>query len=91
MFETGRMVLKYRRWYPVFLERPQHSLSSFCPASFAFMQNSTPVLGQPSPFVAGCANAFREAGHRISFTKVPYEFQRGGNEMMRITRPISSS
>jgi hypothetical protein len=42
--------------------------------------------GELSPFVAGCVQKLREAGHHVSIEKVPYEFQRGGNEMMRITR-----
>ena len=47
--------------------------------------------GERSPFVAGCVQKVREAGHHVSIEKVPYEFQRGGNEMMRITgtvRPV---
>jgi hypothetical protein len=47
--------------------------------------------GEPSPFVAGCVQILREAGHSVSIEKVPYEFQRGGNEMMRIAgtvRPV---
>jgi hypothetical protein len=47
--------------------------------------------GEPSPFVAGCVQTLREAGYSVSIQKVPYEFQRGGNEMVRITgtvRPV---
>ena len=47
--------------------------------------------GERSPFVAGCVQTLREAGHSVSIENVPYEFQRGGNEMMRITgtgRPV---
>ena len=47
--------------------------------------------GEPSPFVTGCVQNLREAGHSVSIEKVPYEFQRSGNEMMRITgavRPV---
>jgi hypothetical protein len=42
--------------------------------------------GQPSPFVPTCMKELRAAGHDVSIEKVPYEFQRGGNEMMRIRR-----
>jgi hypothetical protein len=42
--------------------------------------------GGLSPFVARCVQKLPEAGHHVSIEKVPYEFQRGGNEMMRITR-----
>jgi hypothetical protein len=49
--------------------------------------------GELSPFVAGCVQSLRAAGHHVSIEKVPYEFQRGGNQMMRITgtvRPVWS-
>ncbi|MEQ1910722.1 MAG: SAM-dependent methyltransferase [Vicinamibacterales bacterium] len=42
--------------------------------------------GQPSPFVTGCAERLRASGFDVSIERVPYEFQRGGNEMMRIRR-----
>jgi hypothetical protein len=42
--------------------------------------------GAPSPFVATCADVLRSAGCTVSIERVPYEFQRGGNEMMRIRR-----
>lgn len=47
--------------------------------------------GEPSPFVAGCVQKLREAGHNVFIEKVRYEFQRGGNEMLRIVgtvRPV---
>jgi hypothetical protein len=40
--------------------------------------------GAPSPFVDGTADVLRTAGYDVSIERVPYEFQRGGNEMMRI-------
>jgi hypothetical protein len=42
--------------------------------------------GAPSPFVQGCAGLLREAGYDVSVEPVPYEFQRGGNQMMRFRR-----
>jgi hypothetical protein len=39
---------------------------------------------QPSPLVAPVAAACRRAGFEVSIEVVPYEFQRGGNQMMRI-------
>jgi SAM-dependent methyltransferase len=42
--------------------------------------------GEPSPLVPVCTAELRAAGHSVSIEKVPYEFQRGGNEMMRIRR-----
>jgi SAM-dependent methyltransferase len=40
--------------------------------------------GQRSPYVDGTVTALREAGCEVSIEIVPYEFQRGGNQMMRI-------
>lgn len=40
--------------------------------------------GQPSPYIDGSVAELRGAGHDVSLERVPYEFQRGGNEMMRI-------
>jgi len=39
--------------------------------------------GRPSPYVAGNADDLR-AAHEVSLEAVPYEFQRGGNQMMRV-------
>ena len=46
-----------------------------------------PILalgGQRSPYVERCQAQLRQAGHEVTIERVPYEFQRGGNEMMRI-------
>ncbi len=40
--------------------------------------------GSRSPFVEPCLQELREGGHAVSIEVVGYEFQRGGNEMMRI-------
>ena len=40
--------------------------------------------GQPSRLVSAMTRRLREAGHEVAIERVPYEFQRGGNEMMRI-------
>ena len=42
--------------------------------------------GEPSPFVDGSIRALRQAGFEVTVERVPYEFQRGGNEMLRIRR-----
>jgi len=42
--------------------------------------------GTRSPFVEPCVSALRAAGSEVSIERVPYEFQRGANEMMRIRR-----
>jgi len=41
--------------------------------------------GHPSPFVEGVVQTMRDAGCDVSIDTVPYEFQRGGNQMLRIT------
>ena len=46
-----------------------------------------PVLalgGQPSPFLPGLIHYLSDNGHHASLERVPYEFQRGGNHMMRV-------
>jgi len=40
--------------------------------------------GQRSPYVLSAVQALQRAGRQVSIEKVPYEFQRGGDEMMRI-------
>jgi hypothetical protein len=42
--------------------------------------------GEPSPLVRVCIGELDAAGYQGSIEKVPYEFQRGGNEMLRIRR-----
>ena len=44
------------------------------------------VGGAPSPHVHGVIETFRSQGFQASIEAVPYEFQRGGNKMMRIGR-----
>jgi len=39
---------------------------------------------EPSPFVMPLIESFRKAGRQVSVERVPYEFQRGGNQMLRI-------
>lgn len=40
----------------------------------------------PSPFLEPCRDALAGAGYDVTIHTVPYEFQRGGNRMMRIRR-----
>jgi hypothetical protein len=40
--------------------------------------------GRRSPHVAPIVNALRTSGYSASIEQVPYEFQKGGNEMLRI-------
>lgn len=37
-----------------------------------------------SPLVDGCVDDLTTAGYHVTIERVPYEFQRGGNEMMRV-------
>lgn len=46
--------------------------------------------GQPSPYVAACLTWLRGAEHQVSIERVPYEFQRGGNQLLRILGPEPS-
>lgn len=41
---------------------------------------------EKSPYVAPVQSYFSEAGFTVDICRVPYEFQKGGNEMMRIHR-----
>jgi hypothetical protein len=38
----------------------------------------------PSPHIEAVVRAAERSGRRVSIERVPYEFQRGGNEMLRI-------
>ena len=40
--------------------------------------------GQPSQHVAPVTTALQDRGFTVTIERVPYEFQRGGNEMMRV-------
>ncbi len=42
--------------------------------------------GTPSPYVDTTGGELRDAGYDVSIEDVPYEFQRGGNRMMRVRR-----
>lgn len=44
------------------------------------------LAGKPSSHVHAIVSGVEEEGHRVTIEKVPYEFQQGGNEMMRIWR-----
>jgi hypothetical protein len=44
--------------------------------------------GQPSEHVEPVAAALRREGHEVSIEAVPYEFQKGGNQMMRVRAKV---
>ncbi len=45
--------------------------------------------GRRSPFVERIADEFGNSAFEVSIDNVPYEFQRGGNQMMRIRRIVT--
>jgi hypothetical protein len=46
------------------------------------------MLGsKPSPHVAPVTAQLQALGHTVDVRRVPYEFQRGGNQMMVARRP----
>jgi hypothetical protein len=42
----------------------------------------------PSPLVEPIVNDCRAQGYEVAIESVPYEFQRGGNKMLRIRKPM---
>lgn len=42
--------------------------------------------GEPSPYVAPVTAEFAALGYAVTVERVPYEFQRGGNQMLRLLR-----
>jgi hypothetical protein len=42
--------------------------------------------GERSPFVEACIRELCDAGYEATIETVPYEFQRGGNQMLRVQR-----
>jgi hypothetical protein len=42
--------------------------------------------GEPSPFAAPIVDFLRVRGYQVTIETVGYEFQRGGNKMLRVTR-----
>jgi len=39
---------------------------------------------EPSPYLEPVCDGLEQAGYKVSIEPVPYEFQRGGNKMMRV-------
>jgi hypothetical protein len=48
------------------------------------------LSGQRSPYVDRNVDDLHNAGYDVSIENVPYEFQRGGNQMLRIRTPVHS-
>ena len=55
------------------------------PTRFAFFRCSRSAAGARITWRV-CSDVLRAAGHDVAVERVPYEFQRGGNEMLRIRR-----
>jgi hypothetical protein len=45
---------------------------------------------EPCPYIGPILEGLKQAGCMVSIEKVPYEFQRGGNMMMRVSSSIGS-
>ena len=45
------------------------------------------LMLQPSPYLNGIIERLQEQGYHCEIQQVAYELQRGGNEMLKITRP----
>ena len=78
----------------LFLYSPQFDLTFHCSALQEMLRVASearvfPLLqvgGTPSPHVQGVIEYFKSKGLRASIETVSYEFQRGGNKMMRLRR-----
>jgi hypothetical protein len=46
--------------------------------------------GERSTFVDRCTDDLTQSGYFVTIQEVPYEFQRGGNQMMRVGRLTQS-
>jgi hypothetical protein len=69
------------------LEFHQQSVAELC--RVANEVRMFPLLdynGEPSPFLNSVVEQAARSGHAVAIERVPYEFQRGGNEMLRIVK-----
>ena len=68
------------------LELHEKSITSMCAA--AAEVRIFPLLtydSNLSPYVQPVVDGLKKSGRRVSIERVPYEFQKGGNEMLRIS------
>jgi hypothetical protein len=73
--------------YSAQLDQTFHHLAirEMCRVSCEVRVFPLPTLdGARSPYVDVLVEGLRAAGHAVTIETVPYEFQRGGHEMMRI-------
>jgi hypothetical protein len=69
----------------------QHAIEEMC--RVAKEARIFPLLNynaQPSPFLEPLLKVLTDAGYNTSIEVVPYEFQRGGNQMLRVRKATSS-
>jgi hypothetical protein len=45
------------------------------------------AYGEPSPYLVPVVHRLRELGYGVERRRVPYEFLRGADEMLSVTRP----
>lgn len=65
----------------------QRAIEAMC--SVAREARIFPLLtynAEPSPFVEPLLEKLAQAGYKVAIERVPYEFQRGGNNMLRVWR-----
>lgn len=65
----------------------QHAIEAMC--RIAREARIFPLLtynSEPSPFVEPLLETLARAGYKVSIEYVPYEFQRGGNKMLKVSR-----
>jgi hypothetical protein len=73
--------------YSPILSLPFHQEAIAAMCSVAREVRIFPLLtfdAEPSPYVEPIIAGIKESGKRVSIERVAYEFQRGGNEMLRI-------
>jgi ubiquinone/menaquinone biosynthesis C-methylase UbiE len=71
------------------LEFHQRAIEEMC--RVAHEARIFPMLNynaQPSPYVEPLLMGLANAGYNTSVEKVPYEFQRGGNQMLRVRKQL---
>lgn len=47
--------------------------------------------GGPSPYLEPVMNGLRDRGYTTTIREVPYEFQRGGDQMLAVTKPQATA
>lgn len=77
---------EFLRDYPAGMQDGRYVVAELPSLPFVEGQFDLALGGARSPFVEGSVSVLRAAGCDVSIERVRYEFQRGGNEMLRIRR-----